>query len=187
MPPVMDKSAKTDIGISIQESLSGYSLFTPKVTLVPKQFFKESQARAALEDVAALLPDDRVAFEPVPEYGAVMVYALPAGKPEGDAGKVLPELWYVLSELSSCGDYNKILCSWREGWLNIAVARGCGLLLANVFRAADFTTAQYYIYMVVKKLQLNPEQSSICFRTPLDQEQEMSLYRYFKAVEFLSV
>lgn len=183
----MDKSANTNKEISIQDNLSGYSLFTPKVTLVPTQFFNESQARATLEDVAAVQPQDRVEFEPVPEYGAIMVYALPGGEPAGETGKVLPELWYVLRDLPSCGDYNKILCSWREDWLNIAVARGCSLLLANVFRAADFTTAQYYIFMVTKKLQLNPEQSSICFRTPLEHEQEMSLYRYFKAVEFLSV
>ena len=37
----------------------------------------------------------------------------------------------------------------------------------------------------MKKLQLNPEVSTISFRTPLDAEQEMSLYRYFKAVEQL--
>jgi hypothetical protein len=35
----------------------------------------------------------------------------------------------------------------------------------------------------MKKLQLNPEMSSIYFRTPLDQDQEMSLYRYFRNVE----
>jgi hypothetical protein len=37
--------------------------------------------------------------------------------------------------------------------------------------------------MAMKKLQLNPEVSTICFRTELQEEQEMSLYRYFKNVE----
>ena len=37
----------------------------------------------------------------------------------------------------------------------------------------------------MKKLQLNPEVSGIVFRTPLTQEMEMSLYRYFKAVEVI--
>ena len=35
----------------------------------------------------------------------------------------------------------------------------------------------------MKKLQLNPEISTVYFRAPLDPAQEMSLYRYFKAVE----
>jgi len=37
--------------------------------------------------------------------------------------------------------------------------------------------------MAMKKLQLNVEMSSIYFRTPLSEEQEMSLYRYFMNVE----
>ena len=41
------------------------------------------------------------------------------------------------------------------------------------------------IFLVMKKLQLNPEVSGIVFRTPLTQEMEMSLYRYFKAVEVI--
>ena len=37
--------------------------------------------------------------------------------------------------------------------------------------------------MSMRKLQLNPEVSTISFRTPLSEEDEMSLYRYFKNVE----
>ena len=72
-----------------------------------------------------------------------------------------------------------------DGWLHMAVGQGKSLMLANVFDAPDFTTAQYFIFLALKKLQLNPEVSTICFRTPLQPEQEMSLYRYFKAVEVL--
>ena len=39
--------------------------------------------------------------------------------------------------------------------------------------------------MAVKKLQMNPEVSSVFFRSPLAESEEMSLYRYFKAVEKL--
>ena len=44
------------------------------------------------------------------------------------------------------------------------------------------TTAEYYIFLTLNTLQLNPEISTICWRTPLDAEDEMSLYRYFKSV-----
>ena len=56
---------------------------------------------------------------------------------------------------------------------------------AEFYQAPDFTTAKYFIFLALKKLQLNPEVSTICFRTPLDEDQEMSLYRYFKSVEQL--
>ena len=46
-------------------------------------------------------------------------------------------------------------------------------------------TAEYFIFMAMKKLQLNPEVSSVYFRTPLDEDQQMSLYRYFMNVEHI--
>ena len=67
--------------------------------------------------------------------------------------------------------------------LNLAIAQGKSLLLANTYDAVDFTTAEYFIFLAMKKLQLNPEVTTITFRTPLDTEDELSLYRYFKAVE----
>jgi hypothetical protein len=65
----------------------------------------------------------------------------------------------------------------------LAIAQGGTLLLANSFEAPDFTTAQYYIFLALKQLQLNPELSTIYWRSPISAEDEMSLYRYFKSVE----
>ena len=89
----------------------------------------------------------------------------------------------MISSLKEVGDYNKIVASYMDGRLYLAVAQGKSLLLANSFEAVDFTTAEYFIFMVLKKLQLNPEISTVAFRSPLTGEQEMSLYRYFKSVE----
>ena len=72
-----------------------------------------------------------------------------------------------------------------DGWLYLVIAQGKTLLLCNSFLAQDFTTAEYFIFLAMKKLQLNVEMSSIYFRTPLSEEQEMSLYRYFMNVEHL--
>jgi hypothetical protein len=91
----------------------------------------------------------------------------------------------MLRELQSLPDYNKILASYIDGYLYLVVAQGKSLLLCNSFQAPDFTSAEYFIFLTLKKLQLNPEVTTICFRTPLSEEQEMSLYRYFKSVEQL--
>lgn len=89
----------------------------------------------------------------------------------------------MLRQLPTLADYNKILASYMDGYLYLVVAQGKSLLLCNSFQAPDFTSAEYFIFLVLKKLQLNPEVTTICFRTPLTDEQEMSLYRYFKSVE----
>ena len=72
-----------------------------------------------------------------------------------------------------------------DGWLYLAIAQGKKLMLCNSFQAPDFTTAEYFVFLAMKKLQLNPEMSSIYFRTRLTEEQEMSLYRYFRSVEHI--
>ncbi len=171
------------------------SLLTPKFTLVPAQFFRPEEARQSLSEVTTLREADQVESVPVPEFGAVLLYSNSIDESlsrvlsqtvfntSGEPARVLPEAYFLLRTLPLLQEYNKILASWRDGWLHLVIAQGKSLQLCNAFPAMDFTTAEYFIFLALKKLQLNPEVSSIVFRTPLDPEQEMSLYRYFKSVE----
>ncbi len=148
-------------------------------TLVPSRFFDPATARQALAEVADLREEDVVGHLDIPQYDAVLVYAT------GEDSVVVdgtPEIYKLLTKLPDCPEYNKILCSLGNDRLFLAIAQGDSLMLANSFPVQDFTTAEYYIFMSLKSLQLNPEISTICWRTPLDAEDEMSLYRYFKAV-----
>ena len=171
------------------------ALFTPKVALYPQQFFSGQNARLLLGDVASATDTDVVESIPVPEYGAVMVYSNSIGetlsrvisgtvlRTDGYRTAVFPELYFMLKNLPEIQDYNKIMASYADGRLYLVIAQGKSLLLCNSFRAQDFTTAEYFIFRAMKKLQLNPEVSPIYFRTPLDELQSMSLYRYFTSVE----
>ena len=151
------------------------SRHTQKVALVPSAFFDAASAREILSRTVLLDEDDKVEYISLPEFSAELVYSL----------YTLPELYYVLKALSGIEGHNKIVASYADKVLSLSIATGDELLLANVFEAADFTTAEYFIFMAVKKLQLNPEVSTIHFLTPLTGEEEMSLYRYFKSVEQL--
>lgn len=173
------------------------SLLTPKVALVPQHFFNPSTARTALAEVAELRDSDVVDYVELPAFAAVMVFSNSIDESlskvitqtvcdtAGNKAKVYPELYWLLNKLGDCEEYNKIFASYMDGYLHLVVAQGKSLLLANVYEAVDFTTAEYFIFLAMKNLQLNPEVSTICFRTPLSNEQEMSLYRYFKSVELL--
>lgn len=167
------------------------SLLTPKCTLVPSHFFDSSACVESLAEVVTLEPGDKTDYLDIPQYDAVLVYATNDGvtavidENVSGGGEPRPEMFYVLRDLCECREYNKILCSWQDGYLFLAIAQGKTLLLANVFKAVDFTTAEYYIFLSMKSLQLNPEISTICLRRPVGQDEEMSLYRYFKAVEVL--
>ena len=170
------------------------SLLTPKVALIPESFYNPGMARTALAEVTALQDGDYVESVNLPSLSSVLVFSNSMGETlsrvlaqtvlpaSGAPVRVLPEMYYLLRQLESLSEYNKIVGSWRDGWLHLVIAQGRSLLLSNVFAAPDFTTAQYFLFLSLKRLQLNPEVSTVCFRTPLDPEAEMSLYRYFKAV-----
>lgn len=173
------------------------SLLTPKVALVPSAFFDESNARRSLEDTVIIGGDDSVRHIPLPEYAAELVYSLSIGEmlsrtvsqtvldSDGKTADVLPEMYYILKDLQKIDEYNRIVASYASGYLHLGISQGRNLLLANVFRAVDLTTAEYFLFMAVRKLQMNPEVSTVYFRTPLREDEEMSLYRYFKSVERL--
>lgn len=173
------------------------SAFTTKFTLVPEQFFSAEAARESLAQVVTLADDDVVETVQIQRYGAVAVYSVSGtgtlGRVlsdmllyvDGTKARLLPEQYYMLDALDRISDYNKLVASYADGYLYLAVAQGRSLLLCNSFEAPDFTTAQYFIFMVMRRFQLNPEVSTIYFRTPLSAEDEESLYAYFKSVEVL--
>ena len=173
------------------------SVFTPKSTLVPAQFFNPDEAKKMLAGVVSLGDVESVESVDMPDYNAVLVYSNQIGETltrvvsetvlqvDGSKARVLPVTYFMLKSLASLPEYNKILAAYMDGVLYLALAQGSTLLLCNSFKAPDFTTAQYFIFLAMKKLQLNPEMSTITFMTNLDDEQEMSLYRYFRSVDYI--
>ena len=171
------------------------SVLTPKCALVPAQFHTPETSRMMLSEVVTLADEDVVEFVQVPEFAAVILFSnTTAGTMsrvlsetvihlDGTKSRPLPEMYFMLKQLQVIPDYNKILVSYKDDTLCLVIAQGKSLLFCNTFKAPDFTTAEYFIFLAMKKLQLNPEVSTIFFRTPLEQEEEMSLYRYFKNVE----
>ena len=171
------------------------SVLTPYCTLVPQDFYNPESSKEQLSAVVNLPEGAVVECVPVPESASVLIYSTSVGGTlhkvlaesvrltDGNKVRPLPEMYYMLRDVFNLPDYNRILASYMDGILYLVVAQGKTLMLCNSFRAPDFTTAEYFIFMVLKKLQLNPEVSTITFRTPLTDEQEISLYRYFKSVD----
>ena len=147
-------------------------------TLVPSDFFDPLNARESLLAVGPVSGEEGVEYSEIPEYGAVLVYTVPK---DGS----LPDICGILSALPGCPEYNKIVCSLSDGFLNLAIAQGNNLMIANAYPAPDFTTAEYYVFLAMKSLQLNPEMSTINWKGVLSVEEEISLSRYFKSVEVI--
>ena len=141
--------------------------------MVPTRLCGEYGPRCFLSEVASLDAAEKVHTADLPEYDSTLVYA----------GVEVPELYNVLKALGRCPEHYKTVASIKSGWLHLAVAKGEELLFANVFRAPAFSTAQYFIFNVMKSLQMNLEMSSVYFLSPLTREEKLSMYRYLKSVE----
>ena len=144
-----------------------------RFTLVPSEFFSGDSARELLGKVVSLKDGEPLSFLDVPQQNAVLIYA----------GDERPVVYDMLMSQHKMRGYNKILFCWKEGSLALTVSQGERLMLCNCFRAPDFDTAQYYIFMVLRSLQINPEVSSIWSFGELFPDGRMSLYNYFKTVE----
>ena len=173
------------------------AVFTPKFTLVPSQFFCPEEERRLLNDTVCLNEEDVVEHIDVPEHDAVLIYSNDVSeslssvltktvlRTDGSTANPLPIIYHMLKKVCGLSEYNRILASYMDGVLYLVIAQGRTLLLCNSFVAPDFTTAQYFIFLAMKNLQLNPEMSTLTFMTHLDVEQEMSMYRYFRSVEHI--
>lgn len=148
---------------------------TPKFTLVPSELFSEDSAREILSEVVLLEKGEPLSFLGLKAYDAVLVYA----------GESRPAVYDMIMSLFKLRDYNKILAAVTDGYLYLVIAQGEKLVYCNSFKAADFTTAEYYIFMVLKQLQINPEVSTLTFMSEIPQGRLAELYHYFKAAEVL--
>ena len=149
---------------------------TEKFTLVPSELFSEETARETLSEVVLLEEGEPLSFLDIPFCQSVLVYA----------GQRRPAVYDMLMSLCKIRHHNKIMASISDDVLSLVVAQGDRLQFCNCFKAGDFTTALYYIFMVLKKLQINPEISTLYFTSgDISQEQLTSLFRYFKSAEVL--
>lgn len=146
-----------------------------KSTLVPSRLFDEKTARCFLCETAHLADDEKVSWTRIPLQDAVLVYTSKSGK--------TPKIKTLIDAIPKCEEYNKLLISYEDGALYLVIAQGGRLLLANSYEASDFTTAEYFIFLAMKSLQLNPEVTTVNVYSSLPFEDEISLYRYFKSVE----
>ena len=111
------------------------SVFTPKVALVPAQFFSPERAKELLDDVVNIGVNDTVEFVEVPHLASVLVYSNAIGetlsrvisetvlKLDGSKARLLPEMYYILEQLPSMKEYNKILASYMDGVLYLVIAQ----------------------------------------------------------------
>ena len=173
---------------------------THRCTLIPAGLMpdtgnadKDEVLRNLLAEYDRPEENEKVECTRITPADAVLVYAMPG---EGSPLRAIlsslpsdcrpfPEMYWMLEELYGLPCHNRVIASYRDSLLSLAIAEDGKLLLCNSFNAQDFTTAMYFIFSALKQFQINPEVTTIYFRENLGHDQEMLLYRYFSGVEIL--
>lgn len=150
-----------------------------KYTLVPEAFFKPSEAHKILSEAVRLSQTDKIEYQELPQFKAVLVYAL---SPEEEAAPVIFDL---LAEVLSISEHNKVAACFDGSALHLAIVTGENLLLANSYPAGDPVTADYFLFAALKQFQINPQVTTVYLREPVSPEMADDIVRYCKGVETL--
>lgn len=143
-----------------------------KYTIVPEAFFEKDQANTILSQAVQLDENDKVKYQELPQYKAVLVYA-------GNE----PDIAESIKALSSIAEFNKLVATFDGGYVHIALAMGDDLKIANSYPATDETTAEYFIISVLKRFQVNPKVTVIYLSKEVPFKLQNDLFRIFKGVE----
>lgn len=150
-----------------------------KYTLVPTSFFVRENSYKLLSEAVQLNEKDMAKYIELPDYKAVLVYAI------SEMGEPAPVVANLLKLSSKIADYNKIVASFDGSFVHVVIAAGNKLLLCNSYTAKDYVTCEYFIFAAIKEFQINPEISTLYFDKTLTNEIRDDLFRYFQSVEVL--
>ena len=149
-----------------------------KYTIVPSSFFRRDDSYNILSQAVQLEENDKVEYQELPDFQAVLVYAQTLS---GDTPAVLD----MLRAVSGIKEYNKVLAHYDGRHITVVVAAGDKLLLANSYQATDHVTGEYFLFAAMKQFQINPEVTTVYLYGDAPFEMKNDLFRYCKGVERL--
>ena len=82
-----------------------------RYTLVPEGFFSPSEANRILSEAVRLTETDKVNYQELPQFKAVLVYALSEGE------ESLPPIAALLERVTFIGEHNKVAACFDAGAL----------------------------------------------------------------------
>ncbi len=150
--------------------------YTEKFTMVPKAMANS----AYLNGIFEIGPNEEVGSQELAQYDAILYYAQ-------DTPDRLPVIYRLLLSLDDSIEHNKLSVSYNReiGVVFVAAAQGKRLLIANSYRASDFTTAFYYISLVTQQVMFNPNVTLVRLLDEVGPEDEALLNSYYKGIEYI--
>jgi len=164
---------------------------TPTFTLVPESLFDPDRAAAILQSVHNINDLDEIYFHPLPQLEAICVYAIPNSitapilkhQPTTRFYSIAVPLIQMLMPLYG---HTRILFYVHNDYLYLTLAKEQQLLLCNAYHTPEFTTALYFLSLVLHQWQLNPDSTSLYISGQIPKHHRKMLHNYFPFITALS-
>ena len=149
-----------------------------RYTLVPAGFFNPADAHRILSEAVRLSQEDKVNYQELPQFKAVLVYA---PSPDG----AVPVIAELLERVSSIDERDKVAACYDGEAVHIVIVSGEKLLMASSYPASDIATADYFLFEGMKRFRIDPQETSVWLREPVSTEVADSLKPYCREVRTL--
>ncbi len=179
---VNELSSEIDSNSQVSVELS-----TWKYTMVPLSSYESEHSYKLLNEIKDIEPTDRVLTLELPSRKAKMIFAVNGDIYEkfmalAKNTRFYPVAYTLLERLDKIEQNNRVVISFSEGMLHIAVAERDRLLFVNTFPTRDIATTEYFVMSVIKELTFNPEHTDIHILGNVEDAMVANLRKYFPNV-----
>ncbi len=162
---------------------------TEKFTSVPKQLHKFGDEINIMSKLFKIEELEEINIREIPKEEMVLLFAVNSTflnviKEHQPTFSLYPSAYVYLSYLPLFKEYNKIFFQYQKGFTTILAAEGERIVFSNTFPASHFNSALYFLLLVLKEVQFNPEQTSVYISGNIRDLEIYDIAKYFSKVKY---
>jgi len=162
---------------------------TPKYVLIPRQLYKKGEELQLLTKLHTLEDLEEIDLVDFPDKDIVIIFAVNSTflnyiKEVQPNFRIFPAIYPVLVHALDFSDINKIFFKYNRGEASTIAYEDKRLVFCNNFKAIHFNTALYYLFLTLKQIQFNPEQTTIFVSGSIPESELMNMTKYFSKIKY---
>ena len=162
---------------------------THKYTLVPEKLYIKGNELKTLEKHHDIHELDEINTFSIPQEEMVIIYAVNSTfvnllKRFQPKLEIRPIISLYLSLLPQYKEHNKLLVNYKNKVATIAGSLGEKIVYCNSFPAHHFSSMLYFLLLVLKEVQFNPETTTLYISGDIKDLEKNELTKYFSHVKY---
>ena len=156
-------------------------------TLIPQQFYNTQEGENALQKIFGISASYNVHSIELNEHKAVLCWAIHQNSYNAvdKSDTIYPFVYKLFSLIPQSNNYNNAIFHYNQEvkLCHIIICENKELKIANSFRCDNFESALYFLLLAVKKLNMNPKQTTVRVCSNISKGETMLIHKFFRGVE----